>query len=99
MGWFLDGKVSAVVGSHTHIPTADARILPHGTAYQTDTGMCGDYNSVIGFQKDAPLTQFLQKMRKTRLEPATGPATLSALFVETDDATGLAVAIEPLQLR
>lgn len=97
MGIFLDGKVSAVVGSHTHIPTADYRILPKGTAYQTDTGMCGNYQSVIGFEPEAPLAQFLLKMRKIRMEPAKGNGTLSALLVETNDKSGLATRVEYLQ--
>lgn len=97
MGMFLDGKVSAVVGSHTHIPTADARILKGGTAYQTDTGMCGAYDSVIGYEPEAPLKQFLNKHRKIRLEPSKSNVLLSALFVETDDQTGLAAHVEYLQ--
>jgi len=97
MGLYLDGRVSAVVGSHTHIPTADARILPKGTAYQTDTGMCGNYQSIIGFEPDAPLAQFLMKLRKIRMEPAKGNGTLSALLIETDDATGLASQVTYLQ--
>lgn len=97
MGIFLDGKVSAVVGSHTHIPTADARILKGGTAYQTDTGMCGNYDSIIGFEPTAPMQQFLGKMRRIRMEPASGNGTLSALFVETDDTTGLAKRVEYIQ--
>ena len=99
MGLYLDGRVTAVAGSHTHIPTADARILPKGTAYQTDTGMCGVYDSVIGFDKEAPLQQFLGKMRKIRMTPAQGVATLAALLVTTDDKTGLATEVAPLQLR
>lgn len=95
MGVFLDGKVSAVVGSHTHVPTADARILRGGTAYQTDTGMCGNYdNTIIGFQPEGPMQQFMGKMRRIRMEPAAGNGTLCALFVETDDKTGLAVKVE-----
>ena len=78
MGHFLDGRVSAVVGSHTHVPTADARILPKGTAYQTDCGMCGDYNSIIGFEPTGPMQNFLQKYRKVRMEPASGNGTLIA---------------------
>lgn len=97
IGVYLDGRVSAVVGSHTHVPTADARILPLGTAYQTDTGMCGDYhNTIIGFAKEAPLERFLSKMKKVRLQPATGEGTLCAVLIETDDNTGLAKTITPL---
>lgn len=97
MGQYLDGRVSVVVGSHTHVPTHDARILPRGTAYQTDAGMCGDYNSVIGFKPDAPLERFLSKVTKNRLDPASGEATLCGLLVETDDATGLARNCRSLQ--
>lgn len=91
MGKYLDGRVSAVTGSHTHVPTADARILPKGTAYQTDAGMCGDYDSVIGFEASGPLERFLTKIPKTKMEPASGEATLCGTYVETDDKTGLAV--------
>jgi len=90
MGHWCDGKASVVVGTHTHVPTADAMILPRGTAYQSDAGMCGDYNSVIGMDKAEPLNRFITGMAKGRFEPAAGPATLSGLFVETDDATGKA---------
>jgi metallophosphoesterase (TIGR00282 family) len=101
MGLFLDGQVSAVVGSHTHVPTADARILPAGTAYQTDLGMCGDYHdTVIGWQKKVPLEQFLTKTKPaSRMEPGQGAGTLCGAIVETDDKTGLAVRIEPLQIK
>ncbi len=98
MGHFLDGRVSMVVGSHSHVPTADAQILPGGTAYQTDMGMCGDYDSVIGMVKKAALARFTKKVPGTRLEPATGEATLCAVFLEIDDNTGLAVRVEPLRL-
>ncbi len=98
MGQYLDGRVSMVVGSHTHVPTQDARILPKKTGYQTDAGMCGDYQGVIGFKNEAPLERFLTKMTKIRLEPASGPGTLCGLLVETDDATGLAVSCEAIQL-
>lgn len=95
MGVFLDAKVSAVVGSHTHVPTADARILRGGTAYQTDTGMCGNYdNTIIGFSPEGPMQQFLGKLRKVRMEPQAGSGTLYAVLIETDDKTGLAVRIE-----
>lgn len=90
MGHFCDGRASVVVGSHTHVPTADAMILNRGTAYQTDAGMCGDYDSVIGMDKEEPLRRFLTGMSKGRFQPAMGDATLSGLFVETDDRTGLA---------
>ncbi len=90
MGLYLDGRVSMVVGSHTHIPTADARVLPGGTAYQTDAGMCGDYDSVIGFAKEGPLERFLTKRPKIKMDAAQGQARLCGLMVETDDKTGLA---------
>lgn len=95
---FCDGRVSAVVGTHTHMPTADAQILDKGTAYQTDLGMCGDYNSVIGFDKAVPVERFTRKMPTERLEPAKGPGTVCGLIVETDDKTGLAAKVEPLRL-
>lgn len=98
MGSYLDGRVSAVVGSHTHVPTADARVLKGGTAYQTDTGMCGDYDSVIGFEPTGPMQQFLQKTRKVRMEPASGTATLSACII-TLKPSGLAESIEYIALK
>ena len=94
MGHFCDGRASVVVGSHTHVPTADAMILNRGTAYQTDAGMCGDYDSVIGMDKEEPLRRFLTGMSKGRFQPAIGDATLSGLLVETDDRTGLAKRVE-----
>jgi metallophosphoesterase (TIGR00282 family) len=97
IGHILDGRVSLVIGSHTHIPTADARIQPGGTAYMTDAGMCGDYNSIIGFQPEGPMQNFLQKYRKVRMEPANGPGTLSGAIVELK-AGGLAASITPIQL-
>ncbi len=84
MGHFCDGRASLVVGTHSHVPTADAQILPGGTAYQTDAGMCGDYNSVIGMEKDEPVSRFLSKIPSGRFQPALGPATLCGVFVETD---------------
>jgi calcineurin-like phosphoesterase len=98
MGRWLDGRVSVVVGTHTHVPTADATILNRGTAYMTDAGMCGDYDSVIGMQADEPLRRFVSGMAKGRFQPASGPATLSGLYVETDDATGLAKLAGPVRL-
>ena len=92
MGVHLDGRVSVVVGSHTHVPTADSRILPGGTAYQTDAGMCGDYDSVIGFAKEGPMERFLSKRPKIKMDAAQGAARLCGLMVETDDQTGLARA-------
>lgn len=97
MGKYLDGRVSAVTGSHTHVPTADARILPKGTAYQTDAGMCGDYDSIIGFSPEGPMERFLTKISRARMEPASGEATVCGMLVETDDKTGLAVKCEALQ--
>jgi metallophosphoesterase (TIGR00282 family) len=98
MGHQLDGRVSLVVGTHSHIPTADGQVLPGGTAYQTDAGMCGDYDSVIGMTKEESLRRFLTRMPSGRMSPAQGPATVCGLFVETDDATGLALRAEPLRL-
>ena len=98
MGHFLDGRVSAVVGTHTHAPTADAQILPGGTAFQTDIGMTGDYDSVIGMKKELATSRFTTKMPQGRLEPAEGEATLCAVYVETDDDTGLARHVGPLRL-
>lgn len=98
MGHWLDGRASLVVGTHTHVPTSDTMILPRGTAYQTDAGMCGDYNSVIGMQTDEPMRRFIVGMPKGRFEPATGEATLSGVYVETDDATGLAVSTSPVRV-
>ena len=99
MGHYLDGRVSAVVGSHTHIPTADAVIRPGGTAYLTDVGMCGDYNSVIGFEKEEPINRLTRKYTGGRLNPAKGPGTLCGVLIETDDTTGLAVKIEQIAIR
>ena len=92
MGFFCDGRVSLVVGTHTHVPTADHQILSGGTAYMTDAGMTGDYDSVIGMHKDEPLHRFVTGIPSGRFEPAGGVATLSGVAVETDDATGLAQA-------
>jgi len=98
LGHWCDGRSSLVVGSHTHAPTADAQILPGGTAYQTDAGMCGDYDSVIGMEKVAAVERFVRKLRGERLVPASGEATLCGVFAETDDATGLAVRVAPLRI-
>lgn len=97
-GHFCDGFVSAVVGSHTHIPTADLQILPKGTAYITDVGMCGDYNSVIGMQKEEPLSRFLKGFKSSKLVPADGDATFCGVFVETNDKTGFAVNVKPIYI-
>ena len=97
MGHFCDGRASLVVGSHSHVPTADAQILPGGTAFQTDAGACADYDSVIGMEKFEPLQRFTRKMPSGRYTPANGPATLCAVFVVTD-AKGLATRIEPVRV-
>jgi metallophosphoesterase (TIGR00282 family) len=94
MGWYLDGRVSAVVGTHTHIPTADARVLQGGTAYQTDCGMTGPYNSVIGVDKEIILRRFLTAL-PVRMEAARGGIELHAVIVDVDEATGRARAIRP----
>ena len=98
MAHMVDGRASVVVGTHTHVPTGDAHILTGGTAYQTDIGMCGDYDSVIGMKKQTSVERFVRKMPTARLEAADGEATLCATFVETDDDTGLARRGEPLRL-
>jgi metallophosphoesterase (TIGR00282 family) len=98
MGHFCDGRVSAVLGTHCHVPTADHRILAGGTAYMTDVGMCGDYDSVIGMQKEPAIARFVRKLPGERLEVSPGEPTICAALVETDDATGLARAIWPLRL-
>ena len=98
IGHVFDGRASLVVGTHTHIPTADHRILSGGTAYMTDVGMTGDYDSVIGVDKEEPIRRFIRKVPGSRFEPANGPATLSGVMVETDDATGLALRIAPLRV-
>jgi len=97
-GVFLDGRVSCVVGTHTHAPTADERILPGGTGYMSDAGMCGDYNSVLGMLSDEPVNRFLTRIPRGRFEPAPGPATLSGLCVDIDDKTGLARQVHCLRL-
>ncbi|MBF0335112.1 MAG: YmdB family metallophosphoesterase [Alphaproteobacteria bacterium] len=98
MGHFCDGRASMVVGSHSHVPTGDAQILPGGTAYQTDAGMCGDYDSVIGMRKETAIARFVRKIPGEKLAPAEGPATVCGVFVETDDSTGLARRVAPLRL-
>lgn len=99
MGHYLDGRVSAVIGSHTHVPTNDAHILAGGTAYQTDAGMCGNYDSVIGMEKSTVIKRFTTKVTKgNRMTAATGPATVCGVIIETDDKTGLATAITPIKL-
>ncbi|HEV2511406.1 TIGR00282 family metallophosphoesterase [Bosea sp. (in: a-proteobacteria)] len=98
MAYYLDGRASLVVGTHTHVPTSDTRVLPAGTAYQTDAGMCGDYESILGMQKEEAIRRFLQKTPGSRLEPALGEGTLSGIAVETDDRTGLAKGAWPVRL-
>jgi metallophosphoesterase (TIGR00282 family) len=98
MGHYLDGRVSLVIGTHTHAPTSDHQILPSGTAFQTDSGMTGDYDSVIGVEKAEPMRRFMQATPSSRFEPAGGEATLCGLAVETDPKTGLAIRVAPLRL-
>ena len=95
---YLDGRVSAVVGTHTHIPTADSQIFPEGTAFQADAGMCGDYDSVIGVKKHTSINRFTKKMPGEKMEPAEGQGTLCGVFVVTDDQTGKAIRIDPVRL-
>jgi len=98
MGFFVDGRASAVIGTHTHVPTADEQILPRGTAYISDVGMCVDFNSVLGMDKEEPLTRFLTKIPGGRFAPALGEATLCGVAIDINDATGLARAIAPLRI-
>ncbi len=98
MGHFCDGRASLIVGTHTHVPTADCQILNGGSAYQTDAGACADYDSVIGNQKEEPLRRFTTKISGGRYQPASGPATVCGVFVETDPATGLARRVEPIRM-
>jgi calcineurin-like phosphoesterase len=98
MGHFCDGRVSLVVGTHSHVPTADAQILSGGTAYQTDAGMCGDYDSVIGMEKDEPISRFMSKIPRHRFKPALGSVTLCGVYIETALRTGLALRIEPIRI-
>jgi len=97
LAYFVDGRVSAVVGTHTHAPTADDRILPGGTAYLSDAGMCGDYNSVLGMTIEEPINRFITKIPRGRFEPAEGPGSIAGFAVEIDDNTGLATACSPLR--
>ncbi len=96
MGRFLDGRVSAVVGTHTHVPTADARILAAGTGFISDVGMCGDFDSVIGMEAAEPVNRFVTGLKSERLTPAGGEATVCAVVIETDGKTGLCASIEPV---
>jgi metallophosphoesterase (TIGR00282 family) len=98
MGYFIDGRATALIGTHTHAPTADHRILAAGTAYISDVGMSGDYDSVIGMAKDEPLSRFLRRISSGRFEVADGPATLCGFAIETDDATGLARRVSAVRI-
>jgi metallophosphoesterase (TIGR00282 family) len=95
---YVDGRASAVVGTHTHVPTADEQILERGTAYISDAGMCGDFDSVLGMDKEEPLQRFLTKVPNARFQPALGEATICGVGIEIDDQTGLARAIAPIRL-
>lgn len=97
-GHFCDGRASLIVGTHTHVPTADHQILPGGSGYMSDAGMCGDFDSVIGMEKTEPLQRFLRKLPVERMRPAEGPATVCGVAVETDDVTGLARMIAPIRV-
>ena len=98
LGHFCDGRVSAVIGTHTHVPTSDTMILPKGTAYQTDAGMCGGFNSIIGMDKAEPLRRFVTGMSKERFKPAEDEGTLCGAIIETDDKSGLAETVKMLRL-
>jgi len=98
-GHYFDGKVSAILGTHTHIPTADAKILDAGTAYQTDVGMTGNYNSVIGMDKENPIHSFIKGYRaEGRFTPADGNVIICGTYIEVDDRTGLSSKIVPFQM-
>jgi metallophosphoesterase (TIGR00282 family) len=97
-GYFVDGRASAVIGTHTHVPTADEQILTGGTAYISDAGMCGDYDSVLGMSKQEPLSRFLTKIPNGRFQPAYGKATIAGVGIEINDDSGLATAIGPVRL-
>jgi hypothetical protein len=98
MGYLFDGKATMLVGTHTHVPTSDHRIMEKGTAYQTDIGMCGDYNSVIGMNRDNSLKKFFKDPSATKHYPSLGEATISGLMVIADNETGLANKVEPIVL-
>lgn len=98
MGHFCDGRATLVVGAHTHVPTGDAHILANGTAYMSDAGMCGDYDSVIGMKKGPLVQRAATRLPTERKSPAEGPATMCGVFVESDDKTGLATRIEPIRV-
>lgn len=98
LGHFVDGRATAVVGTHTHVPTADHQILTGGTAYMSDAGMCGDFDSVLGMDKDEPISRFLSKIPTSRFAPSKGDATVCGVAIDVDDGTGLARAIGPVRL-
>jgi metallophosphoesterase (TIGR00282 family) len=98
MGYFVDGRASLVVGTHTHVQTADHRIFNGGTAFVSDVGMTGDYDSVIGMAKEEPINRFVRRIPSSRFEPPNGPGTLCGVAVETNDTTGLATRIGPVRL-
>lgn len=98
MGWYLDGRVSALIGTHTHIPTADTRVLPGGTAYQTDCGMTGSYNSVIGVDRELIIRRFMTAL-PARMEPASGTVEMHAVIIDVDEQTGKATAIRRHTIR
>lgn len=98
LGHFVDGRVSGIAGTHTHTPTSDERILGRGTAYMSDVGMCGDYNSVLGMDSEEPISRFITKIPRGRFEPAMGQATVSGLAIDIDDATGLARAVAAVRI-
>jgi metallophosphoesterase (TIGR00282 family) len=98
MGHFCDGRATAVIGAHTHVPTADFQILPGGTAYQTDAGMCGDYDSVIGMKKEPIIRRASTRLPSERKSPADGEATMCGVMIVSDDATGLATGIAPIRV-
>ncbi|RYD88786.1 MAG: YmdB family metallophosphoesterase [Sphingomonadales bacterium] len=98
MGHFCDGRATLVVGAHTHVPTGDAHILANGTAYMTDAGMCGDYDSVIGMKKGPLVQRASTRLPTERKSPAEGPATMCGVFVESDDNSGLAVRVAPIRV-
>ena len=95
---YVDGRVSAVVGTHTHVPTADHQVLPGGTGFLSDAGMCGDYNSVIGMDKEEPISRFTRKVPNQRMSPALGPATVCGAMIDVDPATGLASRVQPIRM-
>lgn len=98
LGHYMDGRISALVGTHTHVPTNDARVLANGTAYMTDLGMTGDYDSVIGVVKEVPINNFRTGLKLGRFSPAEGEATLCGAIIETDNATGKALSITPVRM-